>query len=68
MRDFSLPQPSSRFSDVKQCMLVVSYRRFGTTHRSLLQTSNISRRMLDLWRWNGRFSRNVGNELRMYTA
>jgi len=68
MCDFSLPPPSSRFLDVTQCKLVVSYRRFGNTNRSLLQASSISRRLLDPWRWIGWFSRNVGNELPMYTA
>jgi len=63
MRDFSLPPPSPRFLDVTQCRLVVSYRRFGTTNRSLLQASSISRIMLDPWIWTGRFSRKIGDEL-----
>jgi hypothetical protein len=45
--------------DVMQCRLVVSYRRFGTTYRSLLE--NQAAKSLDAEDGTDRLFQNVGN-------
>jgi hypothetical protein len=57
------------FWDVTQPIVVIPHRRFGTTHRSILQGSRITRKkplVLDFCTLEDKtykFSRNVGEEL-----
>jgi hypothetical protein len=64
---------SALFWDIRQCRVVVLYRRFGTIYQSHLQASRSSRRKLylDLFTLEDeadRLSRNVGTELPLYAV
>jgi len=51
---------SAVFCDITQRIVVIPYRRFGTTYRSDLQLTLADR--------TERLSRNVGKELPLYAA
>ena len=59
---------SSLFSDVTQARLVISYRRFGTTHRSHLQVSSIPPASPLKTGWIGCAERSVTTDLRYLTS
>jgi hypothetical protein len=52
------------FWEIAQRIVVIPYRRFGTTYRSHLQGS----RIIDLEDGTNRVPRNVGTELPLYAA
>jgi len=56
------------FWDITQRIVVISYRRFGTTYPPHLQESNSRVKIIGLEDGTDRLSRNVGKELPLYDA